>query len=213
MASKHRQLKALERQLEEVSARLERISTPPPADPAQPPPPQGFFRTEAEFQSAVNAAAEQRATIKSEQNKFVEDSTKAYEKGVEVYSKEKFDAAVAKIPSVFGDIAEPATMQAILATDNPAKVLYELGSNLENAARIYNLPPHRRLTEFIKMALPNAPEVRRTSNATPPIEPISSGTGGSISTDLADNLTDDEWYRRRSIQKRQRWLASRGKAA
>jgi hypothetical protein len=223
MAAKYRQLRTVERQLEEERARnaeqQRQLSTQypsysPPVDPATQQPPVGYFRTEAEYQAAVQANARNLATLQIEQQKFFDETTKAWEKGGEAYGREKFDAAIARIPSVFADINGAEVMKAILATDNPAKVLYELGSDLKRASEIHKLPMARRANEFFRLSQPNAPENRQTSRATPPIEPINTGTGGSISNDLYDkNITDARWDEIRSRQKRELWLRRRGKVA
>ena len=87
---------------------------------------------------------------------------------------------------------------AALETGDPAKVLYELGGNLDEAARILSLPPLKQVAELTKMAhgLGRAKPVSSAPN------PIKSKVGGSpkSGTDLDDNLSTEEWMKRRAKQ-------------
>ncbi len=106
---------------------------------------------------------------------------------------------------------DPDTFMGILGTDDPARVIFELGSNPDRAQEIMAMPPHRRLTEFVKIAI--APkEQKKTSSASAPVDPIT-GSGQGSPGDLRDDLSDEEWYARRERQKRAAWLARQGKTA
>lgn len=107
---------------------------------------------------------------------------------------------------------DPETMQSLLATDDPAKVLHTLGSKPDEYHRVMDLPPAKRLAEMIKMALPAPKQKNPPSKAAAPVAPVGARTrqGG---TDLRDDLSDDDWYARRRAQKEARWKQKTGQSA
>lgn len=83
-----------------------------------------------------------------------------------------------------------ATVEAAMATDNPQKVLYEIGKNAAEAERIMALPPFKMAIEFAKLAA-KAPPKKEVSSAPAPITPLEGTT--RISDDLNDSDSDLDW--------------------
>lgn len=110
-------------------------------------------------------------------------------------AEQQMDAAVAKGKGDYGNKWDGAienlrclggfdqdTLMGILATDDPAKVLFELGHDPGEGKepayiRVMQLPPAKRLNELAKIALKtsNAPPAKKISDAAPPVEPIVQG--------------------------------------
>lgn len=97
-----------------------------------------------------------------------------------------------------------ATMTQILATDDPAQVLYALGSKPEEYQRIMELPEARRQTELVKLGLPVTKKTAAPSSAAAPVEPLNTRPRADGDA-LDDKLDDDTWYARRARQKKANW--------
>lgn len=121
--------------------------------------------------------------------------------------KEQWGKALDKL-STFGTI-DPADMTAILNTDNPAKVLFEFGSNPAEYQRIMDLPPAKRLTEIVKISMKETPKPKpNISNAPAPTESV--GNRANPEVDLRSEKTDDsDWYAVRQKQKTARFEQQR----
>ncbi len=155
-------------------------------------------------QDAVKAAAQQLRA----QERFDDDANAADKSGRERY-KDGWSKATETLKTLGG--FDPESMQQILATDDPAQVLYELGSKPENYQRVMDLPPYKRFAELVKLATPTPkPAPKRPSGAEPPVEPIGGRNRGDP-TELRDDLTDEEWYARRSRQRTARQQAKAGR--
>ena len=96
-----------------------------------------------------------------------------------------------------------AMRDVILDSDKGPELLYHLGKNSSEAARIASLSPVQAARELglleAKMSLPKA---KTKSNAPPPIPPISGG-GNPPETDPM-KLTPDEWAMRRNQELREK---------
>lgn len=101
-------------------------------------------------------------------------------KGEEAY-KDKWGKALEDLKALGG--FDQATLEQIVATENPAKVLYEMGSNPDLYQKLMDLPtPAKRFTEFVKLAMTAAPApavpAKRPSDAPAPVEALG-GRGGA----------------------------------
>lgn len=103
--------------------------------------------------------------------------------------------------------------ETIRASDIGPDIAYFLGSNPEQARRIFSLPVHLQAKEIgkIEAKLEASPPARKTSNAPAPINPVTpKGVGGS-SYDTTDprsikSMSTSEWIeaeRQRQIKKLQ----------
>lgn len=150
------------------------------------------FASKAEFDTAVKAEAERVAS----QTQMQRDIESTESKGRKDYGEERWTKSLA-ILNTLGFQADD--LPAILATDDPAKVLFDLGNNPENYQRIMDLSPMKRQAEFIKLSLAVAPKPK-PSDAPKPVDTIGA-RGSSDNTSLSDDLPEDEWRRRRMEQK------------
>lgn len=100
-------------------------------------------------------------------------------------------------------------MQGVLATDDPAKVLYELGRNPDKYHELKELPPAKRLAAMVKMAMPETKPVPKPSEAPEPVVPVG-GRGGAAIAELDDKLSDDDWHKQRDAQRLKRMAARNG---
>jgi hypothetical protein len=82
-----------------------------------------------------------------------------------------------------------AMAAAIAESDFPAKVAYYLGSHLEEAKRIYSLPPTKQIREIAKIEA-TLSEPAPTTKAPPPIKPAS---GKASAEKDPDKMTTEEW--------------------
>lgn len=208
LGKKHAQLKERDRQLAEKEQRIKDLE----AIAARVPPAEGEQteqRAAPVAQPKTDDAAVQAAAVQlRNQEKFNEACVAAEIKGKEVY-KEDFEKAVETIQTLGG--FDPETMVGILATDDPSKVLYELGKNPNEYHRIMELTPAKRIAEMTKMALVAAPKPK-LSEAPAPVEQVG-GRGGGAPVELRDDLSDDEWNRIRDKQEAERWAKKNGRAA
>lgn len=182
---KHAQIKERDRQLAEQAqkiADLEALANRP-AD--------GTEETvkPARQPQLSESEIERRVQLKYEQDKYDQDLVTINDAGIKNYGKE-WDTALGNLATM-GNV-ETQTMNAIRATDDPAKVLYELGKNPAEYQRIMELAPARQANEFAKLALKQAP--KKTVSAAP--EPVETIRTRATPSDAMppDNATDDEWY-------------------
>jgi hypothetical protein len=104
-----------------------------------------------------------------EQQRFDDACNQIYEKGAADFTD--FDQALANFRLLGG---LPSTLiEAARETDAPHAVLYDLGKNPEEAARILSLPPIRMAAAVAKMAAKTVtPPAPRVSKAPEPVKPV-----------------------------------------
>lgn len=106
-----------------------------------------------------------------------------------------WDDVVTSEVKISGDMAA-----AIGALDDPAPVIYYLGSNPEEAAAIKKLPPIRQITEIAKIevkvgktAAEDTKPAKKTTNAPPPVTPPK---GSDTKTEKSvEDMDADEYIR------------------
>lgn len=149
----------------------------------------------AEKLTASRAAEEAQEAAKRQ---FTSESNASYAKGKEAFGDE-FDASLKNLGFLgFND----TMLEAALATDASHKVLYELGRNPDEAARVFALSPAKMAVEFAKIAAKAAPATKEVSKAPAPNRPLA----GSSRNDPAprDEDSDAEWFAKRRAEKRAR---------
>lgn len=150
---------------------------------------------DGDFDARVNAEAERRAN----QAMVDREMENTVSKGNKDYGEPQFGKVLGLLKDLGG--FDQATMQGILATDDPSKVLFELGSKPENYQRIMDIrDPMRRQAEIVKLSLAPRPKAK-VSGAPAPVDPIGSG-GGTGNAELRDDQDDAGWYAQRQKQKR-----------
>jgi hypothetical protein len=183
-------VEAENKRLRDLAESLARQAPAEPADGQQPPPaprqPQERVYTQAELE----AEADRRANAKFQETSFKNDFDGAYRAGSSQFGKAKMDEAIGRISELGG--LDYDHLQMVLGTDDPSKVLYELGSKPEEFQRIMDLPFNKRVVEFAKMGLKTEP-ARRPSNTPPPVEPIGGG-GGNVDNRYRDDVEDAAWF-------------------
>jgi hypothetical protein len=198
---KHAKLKEMERETDRIrkenddlralaQARADGKETPEPA--RQP------DKSQDEIQRAARALRDQE--------RYQEQLQSTNSTGESTY-KDQWGKALDKL-ATFGTV-DPADMTAILNTDNPAKVLFELGSNPAEYQRLMDLPPAKRLTEIVKISMKETPKsVPNISKAPPPTESV--GNRVSPEVDMrSEKTSDSDWYAVRQKQKAERFKEQR----
>lgn len=205
---KHRQLKQKETELEEIRRERDELralaqkvgaGSGAGADKGgdkgdQGDPKRSQFSSEAEFNAAVEAVVQKRETARM--------LAQVSERGVKDYGEEAFSRTLDRLQELGGFTPEDMTF-LLLGTDDPARVMHELGTKPETYQKLMDMTPERRKAEFVKIA--SAPKPKKAvSDAPPPIDPIRGGAGAQ-DDDIYDDkkkMTDEQWYAARQKQKR-----------
>ena len=111
-----------------------------------------------------------------------------------------------------------AMARAIQASDIGPDVLYHLGVNPKDAARISRLDPILQAREIgkIEAQLGAAPPVKKTSNAPAPIAPVTARTTGSPAFDTTDprstkSMSTSEWIEAERLRQIKKYEAQRNR--
>lgn len=167
--------------------------------PTQPRTAQQF--SEADFDAAVEARAQHKI--------FVDNVASAYYKGQQEFGAD-FDAGLRRL----GEMGmNDQHIMRIMATDNPAQVMNDLGKNPGEFIRISNLSPERQMVELAKMSLTPAAQAqpqRRVSRAAPPVDPLTA-RGSAPDVRYSDDVTDEEWHANEDRKEREQWEAKRSR--
>lgn len=204
---KHRQLREKDDEialLKRRNAELEAGKAAPAAgvdgagDNSQPNQRKG--ETDAEFEARVQAEANRRVALTIYQRDMQEIDTK----GKKDYG-DGFSEALMRLDQLGG--FDEATMAAIRATDDPARVIFEMGSKPENYQRVMEIvDPMKRALAIYEMAKAPKPKAK-VSEAPAPVDAIGSGAGAGSNAKLDDKMSDEAWY----TQRRKEKLASQGR--
>lgn len=127
------------------------------------------------------------------------------------HAAQQFDHALSAVEkdggAKFKDFAEvvasgpklgPQIGAMVLSTDAPAEISYYLAKNPEHGLALASMPPMLAMREIGKLEAQFTS--KRVTSAPPP--PKTVGQAGKASTGLSDDLSSDEWYRRRQAQLR-----------
>lgn len=208
-------------EIAKLRAQLERERAKPAAAAAAAPaaPAQRSGESDAEFDARVTARAQQIA----EAQRFNQQCEAAAASGRSAFGGD-FDARIGQIASKLIDRNDPGSvarynqflLDAFDAADNDpakvAKVMYELGGNLDEAYRVINLSSVKRGAELAKLGSATPASV---SGAPKPITPI--GSRGERHENVsasdpsrADQLSTATWMERRNAEVAAREAAQRG---
>lgn len=179
-----------------ADAEAARASAPDPAAQF------GGYKSQADFDTAVQAEATRRDAAAKQQQanaKFDADANTAYEKGIAAYPDD-FAAAVKNLQTV--GVMNKDFLDLVLETDEPHKVLYELGADPDKAAALLAMPPAKRAIEIAKLSVTAPQKATPTplSNAPRPITPVDGSA--RISAEPSDNDSDDVFFQKREAQLR-----------
>lgn len=182
---KHAQIKERDRELEAIRKENEDLRALAARQPAKEGDEPVKERPAANMsQAQIQEAAKQLR----DQERYQDDLTRINADGEKNYKGEW--AKSLENLATLGTVEMPV-MQGILATDDPAKVLYELGKNPAEYQRIMELRPERRQTEFVKLSLKAAPKPK-PSAAPEPVETVRGRVTPSALPQDSDD--DDTWY-------------------
>lgn len=206
-------------EIAKLRAQLERERAKPAIAAAPTAPAQRSGESDAAFDARVTARAQQIA----EAQRFNQQCEAAAASGRSAFGGD-FDARIGQIASKLIDRNDPGSvarynqflLDAFDAADNDpakvAKVMYELGGNLDEAYRVINLSSVKRGAELAKLGSATPTSV---SGAPKPITPI--GSRGerheSVSASdpgRADQLSTANWMERRNAEVAAREAAQRG---
>ncbi len=158
-----------------------------------------FYSTDENFQRAVEQVAREKIARQS----FDNQCNATFETGQKNFSN--FNDSLNNLAKAgFIGQENQATynnIQAVLATDNPEKVLHELGQNLNELDRIQSLPPYKQVIELQKIASRQDETPKRAISSTPAPAPALSGSALNNNTDPIDSDSDDDWFKKRKTQK------------
>lgn len=156
------------------------------------------FKSKAEFDKAVEAEATRRAAVAA----FNEKCNTTEDSGSKAFGAAKWNAAKANLGILDDEGRIPMDLlTTALETDDPAKVLFELGNDIDKATQFMAMTPLRRAIAMAKLAEPKAAPARAPSKAPPPVDPIGGRGGGDDRP--SDRDSDEEWNRKEEIRERQ----------
>lgn len=171
------------------------------------------------YEDYAEALAERKAQEKLSQREAMrqqQEFLEAYHDREEA-ARDKYDdfESVAYNPNL------PVTeymARAIQASDVGPDVLYHLGSDPREAARISRLDPILQAREIgkIEARLSAEPPVRRTTNAPPPIAPVNARSAGAPVMDTTDprsikSMSTSEWIEAERQRQIKRYEAHRNR--
>ena len=142
-------------------------------------------------QGVRETLAKQSADAKAEQQKTEsEKRITNFNERANALGKSDFDEKANAIPNLPTGVAD-----AIMQSEDGAKMVYHLGSNPEEAEALANMTPAMAIMQLGKLSakLSAKPEIK-TSAAPDPIETLKSGS--AISSDIGDDMSIDEWMRK-----------------
>lgn len=192
-----KRISALSKEKRELSAKLQATIKPVAEEPANEgeQPVREDFKTRSEFDAAVQAESNRRIAVQefnTKCNAVEEAGSKAFG---DKWGKAKADLAVlddeGRIPM---DILSVA-----LETDDPARVLYVLGNDIDKATELMGMTPIKRAIAMDKIASAK-PAERQQSRTPPPIDPL--GGKGATNDKPSDRDSDEEWNRKEAIRER-----------
>ena len=190
-----RQARALEEENRALAAKLAALQggqTPAPVAQA-PAANQPLQVNPADYDRAVSAEAERRLA----QAKFDEDCNRVAAAGKEAYPD--FDAALNNLQ--LAGVMSPENVQALIATGDGHRLIYELGNDPAEAARIFSMPPRLAAIEIGKRSATKTPaKAAPVSKAPAPIKPLDGSV--RVSSDPRDDDDDETYFQKRLAQRR-----------
>lgn len=197
-----RRAEAAEAELARLKAAAQPAPTPTAADTqaAQEQAPAGGYKSPAEFDAAVQAEAARRAQSEAAaqaQAEFDAACNAAYTKGkADPTIGADFDTAVGNLQQV--GFMNRDMLDIVMATDDPPKLLFELGSDPDKALALMQMTPAKRAMEIAKMAIPAKATPTPLSRAPRPVDTVegSARPNGAPS----DNDDDATWFAKRNAE-------------
>lgn len=157
------------------------------------------FKTKAEFEAAVEAAADRKAAERLAVQEFNKACNAVEAAGSKAFG-DKWARAKAELSMLDDHGRIPMDILSVaLETENPARVLFVLGNDIEKATELMGMTPIKRAIAMDKIAS-SKPAERPASKTPPPVEPL--GGRGSRDDRPTDRDSDEEWNRKEEARER-----------
>lgn len=199
-----KRVSVLSREKRELSTKLqETIKAVPKGEEAaegdDEAPQRSDFKSKTEFDAAVEAAAERRAAELEATREFNKACNAVESAGSKAFG-DKWAKAKAELAMLDDHGRIPMDILSVaLETDDPARVLFVLGNDIEKATELMGMTPNKRAIAMDKIAS-SKPAERPASKAPAPIEPLGGRGGGSNAP--SDRDSDEEWNRKEEARER-----------
>lgn len=200
-----KRISALSKDKRELHAKLqENIREVPKADDdagddGEDAPQRADFKTRAEFEAAVEAAAERKAAERLAVQEFNKACNAVEAAGSKAFG-DKWARAKAELAMLDDHGRIPMDILSVaLETENPARVLFVLGNDIEKATELMGMTPIKRAIAMDKIAS-QKPAAPSASKAPPPVEPLGGRGGGNDRP--SDRDSDEEWNRKEEARER-----------
>lgn len=200
-----KRIATLTRRLRELQERgVSPTASPPPGTTTPPPATTPPYQPPTDLDALVNQRARELAAVQ-DFNRRCDETALA---GRVAFGESEFNGRINNLRQLV-DNTDPQSVQAYnsllmaaLETGEAARVLFDLGADLNEAQKVLSMTPTRMAVEMTRKATMATSTV---SNAPKPITPINSRPGSHerISPDdpdRSDNLSTAEWMRRREEQ-------------
>lgn len=202
-----KRISVLSREKRELSTKLqENIREVPKAEEqveGEEAPQRSDFKTKAEFEAAVEAAALRKAQEINAQNEFNRKCNEVESAGLKSFGGDKWQRAKTELAMLDDHGRIPMDLlQVALETDNPARVLFTLGNDIEKATELMGMTPIKRAIAMDKIAS-TKPVERPQSKTPPPVDPL--GGRGARDDRPSDRDSDEEWNRKEEARERRLW--------
>jgi len=192
-----KRVSVLSKEKRELSSKLQETIKAVPQEPADadPAPQREDFKSKAEFEVAVRAEAARIRAVEDFTSKCNSVEAAGSKTFGDKWGKAKADLAMlddqGRIPLDLLNVA--------LETDDPARVLFVLGNDIERATELMGMTPIKRAIAMDKIAT-SKPAERSQSRTPAPIEPL--GGRGASNDRPSDRDSDEEWNRKEAIRER-----------
>lgn len=200
-----KRISVLSREKRELSTKLQETIKAVPSDEevaageGEEQPQRSDFKTKDEFDAAVAAAAERVAEQRLATQEFNRQCNAVEAAGSKAFG-EKWAKAKAELAMLDDHGRIPMDILSVaLETDNPARVLFVLGNDIERATELMGMTPIKRAIAMDKIAS-SKPAERPASKTPPPIEPL--GGRGGREERASDRDSDEEWNRKEEARER-----------
>lgn len=198
-------------QIERKLKRELQQSLPAPQAPAEVPP-ADQFNTPEDYAEALAEKRAHELLAQRENQKRQAEALDAY-RDREEEARDKYDdfEAVAYNPRL---PVTPVMAETIQSSDIGPDIAYYLGTNPKEAERISRMTPFLQAKEIgrIEAKIAADPPVRKTSNAPPPITPVSARSVGAPAYDTTDprsvkTMSTSEWIEAERKRQMKKWEA------
>ena len=137
--------------------------------------------------NAIQAYVKQEAIRLHQETEFNKACNKVFEDGIKSVPGFETNLSNLQVVGLNRDI-----LDVIVDSDEAARIINYLGTDLDEAARIISLPPVRMAREITKLEAKLASQTKQQSKAPEPIKPIS---GSAKNTKSPAEMSDDEYMK------------------